>query len=158
MLGFCGTYRCTLDDKGRLAIPAKVRPGDIESSTKKGIPSGEYMVVTQGLDGCLSLYPQDEWDKVQKRLETKPFTLRDFRFVNRRLHQFTSLEKIDSSGRIHIPDILRNLAGLRKEVLVIGVNQTIEVWDPERYQAYMDNYGRSLEDVAEGLFTDEPGR
>lgn len=158
MLGFCGTYTCTIDDKGRLSIPSKIRPGDEESSKKKGIPAAEKLVVTQGFDGCLSLYPEPEWEKVQQRLETKSFTQKDFRYLNRRLHQFTSVENIDRSGRILLPEILRKLANLRKEVLVIGANQTIEIWDPDRYREYMENYGRTLEEVAEGLFTDDPDR
>ncbi len=158
MLGFCGTYSCIIDDKGRLSIPSKIRPGDEETSKHKGVPAADRLVVTQGFDGCLSLYPEKEWEKVQNRLETKPFTQKDQRYVNRLLHQHTSVEKIDRSGRILIPEILRKLTGLDKDVLVIGANQTIEVWDPDRYQKYLDTYGRTLEEVAEGLFTDDPGR
>ncbi|MCK5125781.1 MAG: division/cell wall cluster transcriptional repressor MraZ [candidate division Zixibacteria bacterium] len=158
MLGFCGTYSGTIDDKGRLSIPSKIRPGDPETSQKKGIPAADRLIVTQGFDGCLSLYPESEWEKVQQRLETKSFAQKDLRFLNRRLHQFTSIEKIDRSGRIHIPEILRKLAGLGKEVLVLGANQTIEIWDPDQYEKYMDNYGRTLEEVAEGLYTDDPNR
>jgi MraZ protein len=147
-----------LDDKGRLSIPAKIRPGDPETSRKKGIPAGNKLVVSQGFDGCLSLYPVEEWEKIQNRLQSKSFTLKDFRYVNRLLHQYTSVENIDKSGRIHLPEILRKEAGLSKDVLVIGANQTIEVWDPEIYRSYMKNFGRSLEEVAEGLFKDEPER
>ncbi len=157
MLGFCGTFTATIDDKGRLSIPSKIRPGDSESSKKKGIPAGESMVLTEGLDGCLSLYPQDEWSKIQKRLETLSFTQRNFRYFNRRLHQHTSLVTIDKSGRINIPDKLRQLAGLKKEVLVVGVNQTIEIWDPERFETYQSDYGPSYEEVAERLFDKNDG-
>ncbi|MCP4567295.1 MAG: division/cell wall cluster transcriptional repressor MraZ [FCB group bacterium] len=152
MLGFCGTFDCVIDDKSRLSIPSRIRPGDQDSSRKKGIPAGETMVLTQGLDGCLSLYPEEEWAKIQNRLETLSFTRKDFRYFNRRLHQHTSLVRIDKSGRIHIPDILRQLAGINKNVLVIGANQTIEIWDPDRHQAYLDNFDRTIEEVAERLF------
>jgi len=158
LLGFCGTFNCVIDDKGRLSIPSKIRPGDEDSSKKKGIPPGEAMILTQGLDGCLSLYPEDEWVKIQKRLETQSFTQRDFRYFNRRLHQHTSHVRIDKSGRIHIPEILRQLAGLQKDVLVVGVYQTIEIWDPGRYQEYLDNYGPTYEEVAERLFRDDHDR
>jgi len=158
LLGFCGTFNCVIDDKGRLSIPSKIRPGDIDSSKKKGIPAGETLVVTQGLDGCLSLYPEAEWAKVQNRLETLSFTQKDFRYFNRRLNQYTSHVRLDRAGRIHIPEVLRQLAGLQKDVLVVGVNQTIEIWDPARYQAYLDNYGRTYEEVAERLFQDDKGR
>ena len=158
MLGFCGTFSCTIDDKGRLSIPAKIRPGDPETSKQKGVPAAERLVVTQGYDGCLSLYPESEWKKVQQRLESKSFTQKDLRYVTRRLHQYTSVEKIDRSGRILLPEILRKLAGLSKDVLVIGANNIIEIWDPDRYAQYLDSFGRTLEEVAEGLFTDDPDR
>ena len=116
------------------------------------------MVLTQGLDGCLSLYPEEEWTRIQKRLETLSFTQSDYRYFNRRLHQFSSLVRIDKSGRIHIPDKLRQSAGLGKNVLGIGANQTIEIWDPDRHQAYEDNYDRTFEEVAERLFRNDGGQ
>lgn len=157
LLGFCGTFNCILDEKGRLSIPSKIRPGDEKSSKKKGIPAGGKMVLTQGLDGCLSLYPEEEWAKITERMESLSFTRRDFRFFNRRLHQHTSQVRIDKSGRILIPEILRKLGGLDKEVLVIGVNNSIEIWNPERYHQYLDNYGQTWEEVAERLFDDNRG-
>lgn len=158
MLGFCGTFTCTLDDKGRLSIPAKIRPGDPDSSKRKGIPSGESMILTEGLDGCLSLYSESEWARIQERLNTLSFTRKNFRYFNRRLHHNTCLVRIDRSGRIRIPETLQKLAGLKKDVWVIGANQSIEIWDPERYQEYLDNFGQSYEDVAERLFQNEEGR
>lgn len=155
MLGFCGTFNCTIDDKGRLSIPSKVRPGDSDSSRKKGIPAGEIMVLTEGLDGCLSLYPEEEWAKIQERLNTLSFTQKNFRYFNRRMHQFTHHVRIDKAGRINIPDKLRELAGLSKDVLVIGASQTIEIWDPVRHQKYLDDFGQSYEEVAERLFRDD---
>ena len=157
LLGFCGTFSCVIDDKGRLSIPSKIRPGDSDTSKKKGIPSGERMVLTQGLDGCLSLYPADAWEKITSRLESLSFTQRDFRYFNRRLHQHTSQVLIDKSGRILIPEILRQLAGLDKDVLVVGVNSSIEIWNPDRYRQYLENYGQTWEEVAERLFDDSHG-
>jgi len=154
LLGFCGTFSCVLDDKGRFSIPAKIRPGDVDVSKRKGIPPGEVMVLTEGLDGCLSLYTEEEWAKIQERLNTLSFTQKNFRYFNRRLHQNTCRVRIDRSGRIRIPEVLQKMAGLRKDVLVIGVNQTIEIWDPARYQTYLDNFGRTYEEVAERLFRD----
>ena len=162
MPGFGGTFSCAIDEKGRLSIPSKIRLGKADSQKKKkthrGIPAGEMMVLTQGLDGCLSLYPEDEWAKIEKRLDTLPFTQGDFRYFNRRLHQYSSHVRIDSAGRILIPDPLRQLVGLQKEVLVVGVNQSIEIWDPAHYQAYLDNYGRTYEEVAERLFRNDTGQ
>lgn len=161
MPGFGGTFSCAIDEKGRLSIPSKIRLGKADpqkKKTRRGIPAGEMMVLTQGLDGCLSLYPEDEWAKIEKRLDTLPFTQGDFRYFNRRLHQYSSHVRIDSAGRILIPDPLRQLVGLQKEVLVVGVNQSIEIWDPAHYQAYLDNYGRTYEEVAERLFRNDTGQ
>lgn len=157
MLGFCGTFTGVIDGKGRLSIPSKIRPGDLESSKKKGIPSGERMILAEGLDGCLSLYPEAEWALVEKRFETLSFTQKKYRYFNRRMHQNTIPVDIDKSGRILIPENLRNLAGIKKDVLLVGVNQTIEIWDPIRYREYLDNYGQTFEEVAERLFRDDPG-
>ncbi len=158
MLGFCGTFTGVIDGKGRLSIPSKIRPGDPESSDKKGIPSGERMILTEGLDGCLSLYPENEWAVVEKRLEALSFTQKNFRFFNRRMHQNSTPVNIDKSGRILIPENLRSLAGIEKDVLLIGVNKTIEIWDPTRFKEYNDNFGQSYEEVAERLFRDDPGQ
>jgi MraZ protein len=154
LLGFFGTFQGVIDDKGRLSIPVKIRPGTVDKSRKKRILAGEEMVLTEGLDGCLSLYPETEWEKIQARLDTLPYTQKDIRYFSRRLYQHTTLVRIDDSGRILIPDILRQVAGLQKDVLLVGVKQSIEIWDPVRYQEYHSNYGQSYEDVAENLYRD----
>ncbi len=154
MLGFCGTFDCTIDDKGRLLIPARIHSGEFDSLKGRGIQPGEIMILSRGLDGCLSLYPQEEWTKVQSRFESLSFTSKDYRFVNRFLHEYTSPVKVDRSGRILIPEKLRELAKLGKDVLVIGANQSIEIWDPIRHEKYEKDFGREIEDVAEGLFHD----
>ncbi len=149
MIGFCGSFTCTIDDKGRLSIPARIRPGDAETSKKKGIPAGEQLVLTEGLDGCLMLYTEEGWNAYKRLISRKASIKRNIRYFNRRLYQFTSLVRIDRSGRITIPDKLQKLAALGKEVLVIGVDQTIEIWNPDRYDKYLNEYGKTYEEVAE---------
>ena len=158
MLGFCGSFACTLDEKGRLSIPARIRPGDPDSSRRKGIPAGEELVLTEGLDGCLILYTVKGWEDYKALVGSLSTNLRRTRYFKRRLYQNTSLVRIDNSGRILVPENLRSLAGLDKEVLVIGVEQTIEIWNPEKYSAYLENYGQSYEDVAEELHKDDSNR
>lgn len=155
MLGFCGSFTCTIDDKGRLSIPAKIRPGDPDSSKKKGIPAGEELVLTEGLDGCLILYTLKGWEDYKILISAQSSTQKRTRYFNRRLYQNTSLVRIDRSGRINIPEKLRKLAGLSKSVLVIGVEQIIEIWDPEKYEIYLDNFGQTYEEVAEELRENE---
>jgi MraZ protein len=155
LLGFCGSFTCSIDDKGRLSIPAKIRPGDPDSSKRKGIPAGEELVLTEGLDGCLSLYTIKGWEEYKALVSTQASTQRRTRYFNRRLYQNTSLVRIDKSGRINIPEKLRKLAGLGKSAMVIGVDQIIEIWSPERYDTYLENYGQTYEEVAEELRRDE---
>jgi MraZ protein len=151
LLGFCGSFACSLDDKGRLSIPAKIRPGDPDSSRRKGIPAGEELVLTEGLDGCLTLYTVKGWEEYKSQFSNLSSNQKKTRFFMRRLYRNTSLVRPDRSGRIVIPEKLRNLAGLGKTVLVIGVDQKIEIWSPEKYNEYDENFGESYEDVAEGL-------
>ena len=155
MLGFCNSFTCSIDDKGRLSIPAKIRPGDPDSSKRKGIPAGEELVLTEGLDGCLTLYTMMGWEAYKALIGNQSSTQKKTRYFNRRLYQNTSLVRIDRSGRINIPEKLRRLAGLDKAALVIGVDQTIEIWSPERYEAYLENFGQTYEEVAEELRRNE---
>lgn len=106
-------------------------------------------MLSEGLDGCLTLFTEEGWENYKRLIGRKASIKRNIRYFNRRLYQNTSLVRIDRSGRITIPDKLRNLAELRKEVLVVGVDQTIEIWNPERYQQYLDGYGQTYEEVAE---------
>jgi MraZ protein len=155
LLGFCGKFTCSIDDKGRISIPAKVRPSDPDSSRRRGIPAGEEMVLTEGLDGCLCLYTLQGWEEYKTLIKAQMTTQSKIRYFNRRMYQHTSLVRIDRSGRILIPDHLRKLAGLQKTAMVVGVEEIIEIWDPERYQTYLDNFDQTFEEVAEEFHRDE---
>ena len=150
MSGFLGQYQTTLDEKGRFALPAKLRA--VKGVAKKPLLEGE-LTITKGLEGCLSLYPQQEWQKIQERLSSLNFTKKDFRFFSRRFYSSAGMVTPDKNGRILIPSHLLTEAKLSKDLLVIGVNDWIELWDPIRYQYYLEQYSGSYEDVAERLFT-----
>lgn len=150
MSGFLGQYQTTLDDKGRFALPAKLRA--VKGVAKKPLLEGE-LTITKGLEGCLSLYPQQEWQKIQERLSSLNFTKKDFRFFSRRFYSSAGMVTPDKNGRILIPSHLLTEAKLSKDLLVIGVNDWIELWDPIRYQYYLEQFSGSYEDVAERLFT-----
>lgn len=149
MGGFYGQYQTTMDDKGRFALPAKLR--SVVDNDKKVILEGD-LVLTKGLEGCLSLYPQKEWDNIQSRLSSLNFTKKDFRFFSRRFYSAAAIVSPDKNGRILIPSHLVAEASLKKELLVIGVNDWIEIWDPIRYQYYLEQFSGSYEEVAERLF------
>jgi len=149
LTGFYGQYRTTLDDKGRFALPAKLRAA---TSTSKEQLLDSSIVLTKGLEGCLSLYPEEEWSEIQKRLSSLSFTQKNFRYFSRRFYSAASIVSPDKNGRILIPSHLIEEAHLKKELLVIGVNRWIEVWDPDRYMYYLEQFAGSYEEVAERLF------
>lgn len=95
------------------------------------------------------------WEDYRALIGNQSSTQKKTRYFNRRLYQNTSLVRIDRSGRINIPEKLRQLAGLGKTALVIGVDQTIEIWSPERYETYLENFGQTYEEVAEELRRNE---
>ncbi|MFQ5454122.1 MAG: division/cell wall cluster transcriptional repressor MraZ, partial [Candidatus Zixiibacteriota bacterium] len=103
MGGFYGQYLTTMDVKGRFALPAKLR--NTIGTGKKPLLEGE-LVLTKGLEGCLSLYPKAEWTNIQNRLSSLNFTKKDFRFFSRRFYSSASVVSPDRNGRILIPSHL----------------------------------------------------
>jgi MraZ protein len=150
LTGFYGLYQTTLDDKGRFALPVKLRA--VKGLDQEPLLDGD-IILTKGLEGCLSLYPESEWAEIQNRLASLSFTQKDYRFFSRRFYSAASTVVPDKNGRILIPSHLVQEAGLKKDLLVIGVNRSVEIWNPERYQYYLAQYTRSYEEVAERLFS-----
>ena len=149
MIGFVGKHQTTLDDKGRFALPAKFR--NLQDANGVFILSGT-LILTKGLEDCLTLYTGAEWGKIQQRLSGLSFTNRDFRYFCRRFYSSATTVIPDRNGRILVPAYLIEEAHLGRDLWVIGVNDWIDIWNPERYKQYIDGYGGSYEDVAERLF------
>ncbi|MDI6839754.1 MAG: division/cell wall cluster transcriptional repressor MraZ [bacterium] len=122
-----GKYRYSLEEKGRLFIPVKFRRG-------LSPEAGDTFVVTKGYDSCLALYPLDEWRKVEVKLSSYPTDNPKARRVVRWFSANAEVVKLDSQGRIKIPQYLAEFAGLNKEVVIIGVLNRIELWNPESYE------------------------
>lgn len=154
MSGFLGRYQTTLDSKGRFALPAKLRSATDDSG--KPLLNNE-LVLTKGLEGCLALYASPEWTDIQHRFSALNFTQRDFRHFSRRFYSSAAAVTPDRSGRILIPAHLIAEAHLGKDLLVIGVNRWIEIWNPDRYKYYMEQFAGSYEDAAERLFSGDVG-
>lgn len=150
MSGFYGQFQTTMDDKGRFSLPAKLR--SVKGPSNKPQLEGN-LILTKGLEGCLALYTEDEWADVQSRLSSLAFTKRDYRYFSRRFYSSAATVTPDKAGRILVPSNLIAEAGLKKDLLVIGVNRLVEIWNPERYEYYLDQYTGSYEEVAERLFT-----
>ena len=131
-----GEYIHTLDAKDRFILPAKFRE-KIKTLKKKQF----YM--TRGLDGCLSLYAHAEWTQLEGKLSSLSFTKQQSRFFNRILFSGATEIEVDVQGRITVPEYLKEFAGIKREIVIIGIVNRIEVWDQERWNAfYQDNKKR----------------
>jgi MraZ protein len=135
---FLGTHTPRLDDKGRLALPARFRP-ELEGG----------LVICKGQDRCLYVYPVTEFGRVTDALRTAPVTDRRVRDYSRVLFASASNETPDGQGRITVPSTLRLYAGLEKDCVVIGANTRIEVWDAAAWQEYLEAAEPAFADIAE---------
>ena len=138
---FMGEYHHSIDSKGRLIIPSKVRDG-----------LGENFIVTRGLDGCLFLYPKVEWDKKIEKFKELPDTKDKRQFMRIFLSGATICE-YDKQGRINIPNPLIEFAKLEKDCIIIGVDEKLEIWSKERWEEFIANNEENLSDIADSLFT-----
>ncbi|WP_059104708.1 division/cell wall cluster transcriptional repressor MraZ [Shouchella shacheensis] len=137
---FLGEYQHSIDEKGRMIVPAKFR--DL---------LGSPFVVTRGLDHCLFVYPKQEWDKLESQLKELPFTKKDARAFTRFFFSGASECELDKQGRMNVPGPLRKYAKLEKECVVIGVSSRMEVWDKAIWEEYVTQSEDSFADIAENL-------
>jgi len=137
---FMGEYHHTMDDKGRIIMPAKFREN-----------LGENFVVTRGLDNCLFVYPFEEWQSMEGKLTKLPLTRQDARaFVRFFLSGAVDCE-FDKQGRISIPSNLREHSHIVKDVVIIGVANRLELWSKERWEKYIQIAEESYEEIAEKM-------
>lgn len=150
MTGFFGQYTTTMDAKGRCILPAKLRA--VTDNSGNPLVEGS-LILTKGLEGCISVYPEAEWEAIQARLSTLDFTDKSYRSFSRRFYSLAAPVSIDKNGRILIPSHLIKEANLEKELTVIGVNRSIEIWNPQLLKYYLEQYAGSYEEVAARLFS-----
>ena len=137
---FFGEFRHSIDDKGRLSIPSKLRT-----------LCGDKVYVTKGNDGCLAVYTQEGWDEFYSELQTLPKTKKKVRFYVRMVTSRVRDCTFDKLGRINIPQTLRDEASLDKDCVIIGVGDHMEIWDQATWdQAYEENE-ENFDDYAEEL-------
>ncbi len=138
---FMGEYHHTIDEKGRLTIPSKVR-----------YELGESFIVTRGIDRCLFIYPKHEWEQIITKYRELPNTKEARNFMRFFLSGATVCE-FDKQGRINISAPLIKYAGLEKECIIIGVNDRLEVWSRDAWEQFIDENEDSLSDMADHLFS-----
>ncbi len=137
---FIGEYIYTIDHKKRVAIPSKFRKS-----------LGKKAVITRGLDNCLVVYPIGEWQKLTKKLENLPNSKIDARGFVRIILSGAVDVALDKLGRILIPDYLKEYAGLKKDVVVIGLSNKIEIWDAQKWKDYREKTEKEIGNMAEKL-------
>ena len=121
---FKGEFNHTIDPKGRIIVPMKLRD-----------ELGENFVITKGLDGCLWMFDNDQWEKVENEIREMPFTLKEARVISRFIIAGASDGEMDKQGRVLIAPNLREYAGLDKDVVLAGVGSRVEIWSKDRYEA-----------------------
>ena len=137
---FIGEYNHTLDAKGRLIVPSKLRES-----------LGERFFLTKGLDGCLSVYPQEEWETFTNKIHELPMTNKDDRKFSRFFLAGASECEIDKQGRILIPANLREFAKLEKEAVLVGVSNRIEIWNRDKWEEINDVDVDDMDDIAQHM-------
>ena len=137
---FIGEFRHNLDNKGRLAIPAKFR--------KNLAPKA---IITRGLDNCLFIYPQKDWESLLQKLMNLPLSQANSRAFARFMLAGAAEIELDSQGRILIPDYLRKFANLNKKSIIAGLNNRIEIWDENNWIDYKSKTEKEATEIAEKL-------
>jgi len=141
---FLGTHTPRLDEKGRLFLPAKYR---------QELAGG--VVITKGQERCLYVFPSAEFEQITQALRAAPVTSKAVRDYSRVFFGGASDEIPDKQGRVTIPQVLRDYAGLQRDCRVIGANTRLEIWDAAAWEAYMaeqnDAFAAASEEVVPGV-------
>ena len=136
-----GEFHHNIDEKGRLTLPAKFRD-----------ELGESFIITRGLEECLFVYAMDEWAKITRRLNNLPFTKKDARSFMRFFLSGATAAEFDKQGRINITSPLISYAELKKECVIIGVGDRLEIWSSDKWNDFYNDNKEKLGDIAETLF------
>jgi len=137
---FIGEYNYTIDPKGRIAIPSKLR---------KALSKGA--VLTRGLDNCLFIFSLKDWQQVAEKIKGLPLSQANSRAFSRLMLAGAMDVRLDTQGRILVPDYLRKYAGLSKKIVLAGVYNRLEVWDEKEWEKYKKRTEKESGDIAERL-------
>jgi MraZ protein len=135
-----GEYRHTIDTKKRLALPAKFRK-----------ELGKTVVITRGLDNCLIVYPLKEWQVMSNKLGKLPLSQTEARGFARVMLSGAMAVGLDRLGRILIPEYLKDYASLKKNVVICGLYNRLEIWDAQNWKIYEKRMEKGVEGLASKL-------
>lgn len=141
---FFGRFNHSLDDKGRLVIPSKMRD-----------QFSRLIYIMKGYDGALAIYKEQEFLKLVEQAEKLDFNKKNTRFYLRSQLASTCELELDKQGRVQIPTQLLNQYKIGKDVIIIGVGDHIEVWDKAIYEKYESEANENFEEIAENLKKDD---
>lgn len=138
---FMSEYNHTVDTKGRLIVPSKFRE-----------QLGDEFVVTKGMDGCLFVYANEDWNAFEQKLTSLPLINKEARKFARFFLAGAAQVEVDKQGRILLPANLRQFAGLEKDVVLVGVGSRIEIWSRENWEnmdadSDMDDIAATMESL-----------
>lgn len=137
---FLGEFEHSIDQKGRLAVPARFR---------ESLQSG--LVLARGLDRCISGYPWDEWQELAERLAALPVTQNNVRRLNRTTFSSAFRVDLDAQGRVLLPQALRDYAAIADVAVIVGMNRNFEIWSPGLWTAEREEMIASAGQLAESL-------
>lgn len=135
-----GEYEHSIDTKGRIAMPAKLREG-----------LGAKFIITKGLDGCLFVYSMEEWQHVEQKLASLPMSRKTARDFTRFLFGGACEAECDKQGRVLLPANLRRYAALERDAVIVGVGSRAEIWDAAKWQQYNEESAEDVNELAEQL-------
>lgn len=140
---FIGEYHHTIDEKGRIIIPAKFRDA-----------LGKEFIITRGIENCLFVYSLQNWANITNKLSSLPFTKKDARTFNRFFMSGATNVELDKQGRVNISQPLTQYANLLKDCVIIGTGDRLEIWSQESWNSFFDSTKDSMSDIAENLFNE----
>jgi MraZ protein len=135
-----GQYEHSIDAKKRLALPAKFR-GEL----------GEKLVITKGIEHCLVVYTEKEWHIMSEKLSSLPISQMEARAFSRSILSGAHEVSLDKLGRVLIPDVLKEYAGMKKDVTICGLSTRLELWDTTAWNEYMKSAEKNVDEMVSKL-------
>lgn len=148
MSSFKGSFTYTVDSKGRINIPAKMRKNLSPEANNS-------FVITRGFEPCIFVYPYDEWMKREAEISKLHQTDPKHRFFTRMLLQYATDAELDGQSRIILPKELMQYAKIENDVFILGAFDRIEVWNPDEYKKYLESQQEDYLTVASTVFEKE---
>ena len=147
-----GTFKRSVDEKQRIAIPKKIRDKFVTSAKP------DLIYIAPGTDGSLAMYTEEAFSTLAERIAAASPAEQDVRAFSRLLYARAEAVDVDKQGRVRIPTELARLAELKSEAVLVGVRDHLELWDSTRWQAYLSAKQSDYDELAERAFATAPAR